>query len=69
MRDGAKQVAELETRADEISTPLLRDIFNSDLELAHKMQLMYFVERLDAIANQAEDISDHLSISAIKRRI
>jgi uncharacterized protein Yka (UPF0111/DUF47 family) len=30
---------------------------------------MYFVERLDAIANQAEDISDHLSISAIKRRI
>ena len=69
VRDGAKQVAELETRADEISTPLLRDIFNSDLELAHKMQLMYFVERLDAIANQAEDISDHLSISAIKRRI
>ena len=69
VRDGAKQVAALETRADEISTPLLRDIFNSDLELAHKMQLMYFVERLDAIANQAEDISDHLSISAIKRRI
>jgi predicted phosphate transport protein (TIGR00153 family) len=69
VRKGAQFVAELETHADEISTPLLRSIFDSDLDLAHKMQLMYFVERIDAIANQAEDIADQLAISAIKRRI
>ena len=69
VREGSKSVADLETRADEISTPLVRDIFESDLELAEKMQLMYFVERIDAIANQAEDIADQLAISAIKRRI
>ena len=69
VREGSKHVASIETRADEISTPLLQSVFSSDIELAHKMQLMYFVERLDAIANQSEDIADQLAISAIKRRI
>jgi hypothetical protein len=33
------------------------------------MQLRYFVERFDELANQSEDIADQLAISAIKRRI
>ena len=69
VRAGAKHVAELETQADEVSTPLQRRIFESDLELAHKVQLRYFVEKLDDVANQAEDVADQLAISAIKRRI
>ena len=69
VRAGAKHVAELETQADEVSTPLQRRIFESDLELAHKVQLRYFVEKLDEVANQAEDVADQLAISAIKRRI
>jgi len=69
VRAGAKHVAQLETEADRVSTPLQRRIFESDLELAHKVQLRYFVEKLDDVANQAEDVADQLAISAIKRRI
>ncbi len=69
VREGAQRVADLETQADELSTPLQRLIFESDLDLAHKVQLRYFVEHLDALANQSEDIADQLAISAIKRRI
>ena len=69
VRARAKHVAQLETEADQVSTPLQRRIFESDLELAHKVQLRYFVEKLDDVANQAEDVADQLAISAIKRRI
>ena len=64
-----REVALLETKADEVSSPLQRSIFDSDLNLSQKMQLRYFVERFDELANQSEDIADQLAISAIKRRI
>jgi len=67
--DLAKEVALLETKADEVSSPLQRRIFDSDLDLSQKMQLRYFVEHFDELANQSEDIADQLAISAIKRRI
>jgi predicted phosphate transport protein (TIGR00153 family) len=67
--DLAKEVAMLETKADEVSSPLQRRIFDSDLDLSQKMQLRYFVEHFDELANQSEDIADQLAISAIKRRI
>ena len=48
----------------------MRRIFaSSELDLAQKMHLRYFVERIDEIANVAEDLSDSLTIYAIKRRI
>ncbi len=67
--DLAREVALLETKADEVSSPLQRRIFDSDLDLSQKMQLRYFVEHFDELANQSEDIADQLAISAIKRRI
>jgi hypothetical protein len=67
--DLVREVALLETKADEVSSPLQRSIFDSDLNLSQKMQLRYFVERFDELANQSEDIADQLAISAIKRRI
>ena len=60
----------LESEADKLSTQFLRRIFaSSELDLAQKMHLRYFVERIDEIANVAEDLSDSLAIYAIKRRI
>jgi hypothetical protein len=67
--DLVREVALLETKADEVSSPLQRRIFDSDLDLSQKMQLRYFVEHFDELANQSEDIADQLAISAIKRRI
>ncbi|MEH6578025.1 MAG: DUF47 family protein [Amphritea sp.] len=69
VRDYNCKVQLLESEADKLSTALLRHIFDSELDLAHKIHLRYFVERIDKLANTAEDISDRLSIYAIKRRI
>jgi predicted phosphate transport protein (TIGR00153 family) len=57
-----------ESEADKISTKLKRAVFASNLDLAHKTQLRYFVERVDELANQAEDIADYLAIYTIKRK-
>lgn len=69
VRDHNCKVQLLETEADKLSTGLLRRIFDSELDVAHKVHLRYFVERIDELANTAEDISDRLTIYAIKRRI
>ncbi|GGO84235.1 hypothetical protein GCM10011348_30010 [Marinobacterium nitratireducens] len=69
VRDNNCRVQLLETEADKLSTALLRRIFASELDVSRKIHLRYFVERIDMLANTAEDISDRLSIYAIKRRI
>ena len=69
VRDHASKVIFLETEADKIGTKLQRAIFSSDLPLERKIHLRYFVERIDELANAAEDVADALSIYAIKRRI
>lgn len=69
VRDHNSKVMFYETEADKISTKLKRAVFASNLELAHKTQLRYFVERVDELANEAEDIADALAIYAIKRQL
>ena len=69
VRDNIREVVRLESDADRISSPLQRKIFSSDLDLAHKTNLRYFVERIDELANQAEDVADQLAIYAIKRKV
>ena len=70
VRDYTSKVQWRESEADKLSTQFLRRIFaSSELDLAQKMHLRYFVERIDEIANVAEDLSDSLAIYAIKRRI
>ena len=69
VRDHASKVIFLETEADKIGTKLQRAIFSSDLPLERKIHLRYFVERIDELANAAEDVADALAIYAIKRRI
>lgn len=69
VRDHNSKVMFYESQADKISTKLKRAVFASDLDLAHKTQLRYFVERIDELANEAEDIADYLAIYTIKRKI
>lgn len=56
-----------EKEADKIGTRLKQEIFLSDLELAQKLQLRFFVEQIDNVADWAEDVADRLAIYAIKR--
>jgi len=56
-----------ETEADKITTRLKSHIFDSDLDLGHKIHLRDFVEQIDNIADWAEDVADRLAIYVIKR--
>ena len=67
VRDHAHKVIFYESRADIESTRLKRLAFDTDLKLSEKVHLRYFVDRMDGVANLAEDIADSLTIYAIKR--
>ena len=69
VRDHASKTMFFESEADKISTKLQRGIFGSDLPLERKIHLRYFVERIDDVANKAEDVADSLQIYTIKRKV
>ena len=69
VRDHASKTMFFESEADKISTKLQRGIFAADLPLERKIHLRYFVERIDDVANKAEDVADTLQIYTIKRKI
>jgi hypothetical protein len=69
VRDHCSRTIFLETEADKLGTKLQRAIFASALPLERKMHLRYFVERIDELANSAEDVADELQIYTIKRRV
>lgn len=69
VRDHCSKVMFHEHEADRISSRLQRAIYGSSLPLDRKNHLRYFAERIDELANVAEDAADALTIYAIKRRI
>ena len=69
VRDNAHKVTFYEKKSDKQFSNLARKIFNSKLPLDQKMHLRYFVEKIDRICDQAEDIADEIQIYAIKRSI
>ena len=69
VRDHVTKTLIYETEADMVSTKLKRAIFASDLPKVEKLHLRYFVDRVDELANEAEDIADALAIHTIKRSV
>ena len=69
LRDYSKKVYLLEHQSDKTSAKLRKEVFDSNLELAHKIQINTFVEEVADIADLAEDCIDSLLIFAIKREI
>lgn len=69
VRDYSKKVYFLEHESDKTSARLREEIYDSDMELAHKNQLNTFIEEVADIADLAEDCIDSLLIFAIKREI
>ncbi len=69
VRDHCIKTIFLETQCDKLSTKAQRSVFESDLPLERKIHLRYFIERIDDIANLAEDVADTLQIYSIKRRV
>ena len=69
VHDHTHKVIFLETETDKISTKIKRAIFASDLSKGEKLHLRYFVDRVDELANVAEDVADSVAIFAIKRKL
>lgn len=67
--DYVHKVAFWEKEADTVAERLKRRIFEADADLSCKMHRSSFVWYIDAVADEAEDVSERLSISAIKRSI
>lgn len=69
VRDYAQKVYWLEHESDKTSAALKEEVFASDLELAHKLQLESFFSEVADVADLAEDCVDRLLIYVIKRDI
>ena len=69
VRDNGHKVTFYEKESDIKFSALARRIFDSELSLDKKMHLRYFVEKIDRICDQAEDIADEIQIYAIKRSV
>ena len=69
VRDNGHKVTFYEKESDIKFSALARRIFDSELSLYQKMHLRYFVEKIDRICDQAEDIADEIQIYAIKRSV
>ena len=69
VRDNAHKVTYYEKESDIKFSAIARRIFNSNLNLDQKMHLRYFVEKIDRICDQSEDIADELIIYSIKRSV
>ncbi len=69
VKDHNHKVMFYEKEADKISTKLKLAVFDSNLPLPNKTHLRYFAEKIDNVADQAEDGADRLAIYTIKRTV
>jgi len=69
VRNYSKKVYLLEHESDKTTAKLIDEIFSSDMELAHKLQLKTFLSEVADIADLAENCVDQLLIYVIKRDI
>ena len=69
VRDYAHKTAFLESEADRIATHLKKTIFQSDIPLEEKIYLRDWIVNIDEIADEAENVSDRVTIYAVKRSL
>jgi predicted phosphate transport protein (TIGR00153 family) len=67
LRDCVTKVEFYEKEADHAGLRLKKMIYESDLDLSRKHHLRYFADALESLSDIAEEVSDHLLISSIKR--
>ncbi len=69
VRDHVHKIGFYESDADRVAIGIKRQAFESDLPLDRKIHLRDWVNCIDRIADDAENVGDHLSIFAIKRSL
>lgn len=72
VNDYVNKVHFFEHEADKNEERLKRRLFSEEFEnidIAYKMQLRYFIEKITALSDQSETISEDVSVAAVKRTI
>jgi uncharacterized protein len=69
VRDHVHKISIYESEADAFAIRLKQNIFSSNRDLAEKMMLRDFINSLDRLADQAEDLGDQLSIFSLRRSL
>ena len=69
VRDYSRKVYFAEHESDKTWAALKQDVFDSDMELAHKIQLCSLIGEVADVADKAEDCVDAILIFTIKRDI
>ena len=66
IREDVRVVSELESRVDEMEADLVKQIFDSDLDLARKLHLRDCVRHIAHVADRCEDAADELMLTSLK---
>lgn len=72
VNDYVNKVHFYEHEADKNEERLKRRLFSDEfvnIDIAYKMQLRYFIEKIAALSDQSETISEDVSVAAVKRSI
>lgn len=67
VRDHINKVLFYEKEADKIGDKIKWKIFRKDIPLSQKIHMRYFALHIQNISDNAEDVTDRLSIATIKR--
>lgn len=69
VRDHVHKIGVYESEADALSIRMKTRIFAGERDLAEKMMLRDFIDSLDRLADQAEDVGDELSVFSLRRSL
>jgi predicted phosphate transport protein (TIGR00153 family) len=69
VKEDLTKVEFYESEADEAALRLKREIYRSELELAERIHLRYFAERVESLSDFADDVAKTLAIATIKRSV
>ena len=67
VKDHLNKVSFFENESDNIAEKAKREVFDLDIKLSRKLHIKNFIVSIDTISDTAEDISNRVSIAAIKR--
>ena len=69
VRDHLHKIGFHERESDAIVIRMSREIFSSDLPLERKRHLRFCLAKIDALADEAEDVGGRLGVYAVKRSL
>lgn len=69
VHEDSQRIEQGEGEIDKLERAAIKALFKLDLELARKLQVNGFIERLVELSDRAEDLSDRIDIMAMERRM